>query len=228
VTPDPAALDELRALLAELRRRLKGPQVYYTTPGRPPAGVPPYPAAEVHGMASAVADTLDRVLAWFGLHPQERAFLHYLAEDRLSYTSEIFADWLADHGRDAEGRRVRLLRPRPGDVVVLQASEEGMGGMTRDVWQDLSARLRDAFTKNVTVVLPPGWDFGALDPDQMRAAGWVRADEAVPPSPRPSGCARCGHPDLTYGDFGGGSPTWACRNCRTVMPPPLPADAPPR
>lgn len=194
MTPDPAALDELRALLAELRERVRGRPAVVTAEWESaatddnPNGLRGPVTFQLPGeyvpADAATADLLDRLVAWFGLHPQERAFLRHLAEDRLSYTSEIFADWLSEQGRDAEGRRVRLLRPREGDVVVVELPA---GFFYRDAWPswaEFASAVQHSLPDNRVIVLLHGADLRALDPGQMRAAGWVRARPRRPRQPR--------------------------------------------
>lgn len=134
----------------------------------------PEVSPEDFGPLNAWADDLRALMAWWDALPGVlRGYLLALAGDRTDEVSILtFADYLEENGRTAEGQRVRLLRPQPGDVLALWVGS-------------LFAARRGAALAGVT--LPPGVAAVALyederleavDPEQLRAAGWVRESEA--------------------------------------------------
>lgn len=109
-----------------------------------------------------------------------RGFLTALARDRLDAdTILVFADWLEEHGRTAEGQRVRLLRPRPGDVLVLLPQDQHPIEVQRQALADRAGELADALGLCWVGLPSPEFDIRLADPEQLRAAGWVREEEAV-------------------------------------------------
>lgn len=157
------AAEELRALAAEFRLMLTDE----AAPHR----------ADLTNMLGEFCD-------WLTMPPLERKFVQSLLRDRADETTICaFADWLEDNGRNAEGRRVRLLRPQAGDVLVLWVD-------TAEEQQAAVARLQETFL----VEGGPNWlvvrgsqDVQRFDPEGMRAAGWVRVEETYHPSPSGSG-----------------------------------------
>jgi uncharacterized protein (TIGR02996 family) len=111
------------------------------------------------------------IMAWLeALPPVLRGFLESLSSDRLDDTTiGAFADWLEEHGHTAAGQRVRLLRPQPGNVLVAWVTSKLV-----------TYRQEDVALPGVSVVaLYDDERIEAIDPEQLRAAGWVRESEAA-------------------------------------------------
>jgi uncharacterized protein (TIGR02996 family) len=110
-----------------------------------------------------------------------RGFLTALARDRLDAdTILVFADWLEEHGHTAEGQRVRLLRPQPGAVLVFTPGHDVTNPAERDDLDRAADEVARRAGYDWWVRLPgPGYDLRAIDPEQLRAAGWVRESEAA-------------------------------------------------
>jgi uncharacterized protein (TIGR02996 family) len=129
------------------------------------------PAPEAYHLADVMA-------WWEALPPVLRGFLCSLSGDRLDDTTlGAFADWLEEHGHTAEGQRVRLLRPQPGDVLVLYFDPAGMTAQRRAVLDESVKRLAEGAEVRGWIVTPSCNNLEAIDPEQLRAAGWVREEE---------------------------------------------------
>lgn len=109
------------------------------------------------------------------LPPVLQGFLESLSANRLDAdTILVFADWLEEHGRTEAGERVRLLRPQPGDVIAVWPASH-----TDDAHFEAGQICNDLAAGGcLTVLLCFGEDLAVADPDQLRAAGWVREEEA--------------------------------------------------
>jgi hypothetical protein len=114
--------------------------------------------------------------AWNALPAVLRGYLLALAEDRLDEISILtFADWLEEHGQTEAGQRVRLLRPRSGDVLAVWPSAD-----TDDAHFTAGIVCNELANRGfATVLMLFGETLAAADPEQLRAAGWVREEEAV-------------------------------------------------
>jgi hypothetical protein len=109
---------------------------------------------------------LDRLDA---LPPALRGLIRAAAESRLDgELLEFLADYLDEHGL-ADGRRVRLLRPQQGDVLAV------WGGWANPLAAQEAAGALAMFA--AVLDLSPGQDLATAAPEQLRAAGWVRAEE---------------------------------------------------
>jgi hypothetical protein len=130
---------------------------------------------------SALARLLERLLWLLGLSEGERRFVTALAGDAADFaTLGVFADWLEEAGRTADGARVRRLVPRDGDVLVLRYPPESYS--SQGVQESAAAMARDLRARGLNVdvaVLADDSDLSALDSDAMRAAGWVRAEDVL-------------------------------------------------
>jgi uncharacterized protein (TIGR02996 family) len=125
---------------------------------------------------------LGRLLWILGLSEGERRFVAALAEDASdTVTAEVYADWLEEQGRTAEGATVRRLVPRDGDVLVITAPSGASDAASRRRWAahaaDLRAKLLASGRDARVLVLPHGSVAEDLDVGAMRAAGWVRAED---------------------------------------------------
>jgi uncharacterized protein (TIGR02996 family) len=99
----------------------------------------------------------------------------------------VMADWLDEHGRTAEGARVRRLVPKAGELLVgttaPEDSEESAGDPSPE--RRLLSALVDAVIsacphdRPSIVVLPHGADLQALDEEEMLHLGWVPAVRVV-------------------------------------------------
>ena len=129
-----------------------------------------------------VQSALSRLTWLFGLSEQERDFVLDLAKDATDFvTASVYADWLAENGRNAESERVRLLSPKDGDVLVGWAAGAGDGSVKRLASEigKIAEALRERGTHLAGgVALPPGAELAALSPEQMRKHGWVSVIEA--------------------------------------------------
>jgi hypothetical protein len=197
-----AARAELAGLLAEVKARAEHPP-YTVSWDEPPIpttdlttavpwdapteATPPADIEAVHEAISAhvlnpavtLARLLERLLWLLGLSEGERRFVTALADDAADFdTAQVYADWLLDQGRTANGARVRRLVPRDGDVLVWTVS----GGEdpvrlaeVRRHAQALCDGLRDRGLHTLGAVVPQGVEVDSLGVGAMRAAGWVRA-----------------------------------------------------
>jgi hypothetical protein len=160
-TPTTELLDEarreLRALLDDLRAGCGGPALL-------PAPRP-----------------LIRLCALLGLSERERAFVSVLADDAADFDLyNVLADWLEDEGRTKDGARVRRLVPQDGDVLIWRMPPTDTGGVLlpfgayEAAARNLQSVLMGRGVNTAYAVLPDDANLSALDPDRMRAAGWVR------------------------------------------------------
>lgn len=114
-----------------------------------------------------------------GLTEPEWGFIRELlsdASDRLP--AEVFADWLCDQGRDAEGRRVRRLKLEDGDLVVFFAPN----GATEEELDSLAERVEQVkrwFPGVAFLGAVNGVEVEEFDPNAMRSAGWLRREEVA-------------------------------------------------
>lgn len=201
------ARDKLQSLLDDLRRLGENPHVISYRPeegmsveeirgrvarviardGRRIALVPV--GQEVASFPQTqLEQLLEALLAFLGLHPQERAFVRVLAENRTDdATLAVFADWLEERGQDEAGRRVRLLRPQKGDVLAMWGSDNTKAefGHLEAAAMHLSRNLDGGL---MTLLLRPGQDVRLLPPSQMREAGWVRVEESQAQQQEPEEC----------------------------------------
>lgn len=71
----------------------------------------------------SMIEMIDR-LAWLlDLSAEERYFIVSLVEsDDKATPAAVFADWLADHEREAEGHKYRLLHLMPERILVVRAA----------------------------------------------------------------------------------------------------------
>jgi hypothetical protein len=108
---------------------------------------------------------------WYALPAAVRGLLSELALARLDGDLiEILADWLEEHGHHGAAR-VRLLRPRPGDVVGVLAATNGPAdqilaqGLVAQLGREGIAAVRllrtDGGTEDLTLLL----------------SNWVRQEE---------------------------------------------------
>jgi hypothetical protein len=131
-----------------------------------------------------LTSALTRLCALLGLSGRERAFVSALADDAADFDLySVLADYLEDQGRTRDGARVRRLVPRDGDVLVWQTGVPGPGPWERPTaYQEAADRVRKGLAARGVdthaVTLPAGADLSAVDPEQMRLAGWVRDGEA--------------------------------------------------
>jgi hypothetical protein len=149
----------------------------------PPGSEPMVTLAEAAELAHAAQHLTDR----------EWAFVSGALADASNYPLFlVLADWLDDHGRTAEGARVRRLVPKAGELLVGTTApddeEESAGdGSPPDVSPErrLLSALVDAVIsacphdRPSIVVLPHGADLQALDEEEMRTLGWVRTERVV-------------------------------------------------
>jgi hypothetical protein len=148
------------------------------------------PSAPPHGRQatfspSALAGLLRRLLWLLGLSEGERRFVTALAEDVTDgdcVTLEVFADWLEEEGRTADGPRLRRLVPRDGDVLVFTVATGPDAAAESRACEKAAGRLADILAARgvrcTPVVAYHGTDISALPQQTMRAAGWVRAEDA--------------------------------------------------
>jgi uncharacterized protein (TIGR02996 family) len=199
-----AARAELARLLADVRGQAMRPSL--TVSVDPGAAVPwdaptqPTPQADMEAMLSAAvfnaatsltilpdsafARLLERICWLLNLSGGERRFVAALAQDAGDFdTAQVYADWLLDQGRTADGARVRRLVPQDGDVLVWQIPNLAVAARQERVYLAGAEYVRNELNArgiNTTAVfLPDGADLSALDPDAMRAAGWVRAGDVA-------------------------------------------------
>jgi hypothetical protein len=156
---------------------------------------------------SAMASLLRRLLWILGLSRGERRFVTALAEDASdTVTAEVYADFLEENGRTAEGAGVRRLAPQDGDVLVITAPSGASDAASRRRWAahaaDLRAKLLASGRDARVLVLPCGSGAENLDLDAMRAAGWVRA-EAVRSAANRVGADCEGHPHPRFREGAG-------------------------
>jgi uncharacterized protein (TIGR02996 family) len=126
---------------------------------------------------------LRRLLWILGLSQGERRFVTALAEDASdTVTAEVYADWLEEQGRTAEGATVRRLVPRDGDVLVFTVAPGRDAAGEARACEKAAGRLADILAARgvrcTPVVAYHGTDVSALPRQTMRAAGWVRAEDA--------------------------------------------------
>jgi uncharacterized protein (TIGR02996 family) len=195
-----AARAELTRLLAEAKGRALNPP--FTVSVDPGAAVPwdappqPTPLADIEALQASLAGTptvpltaplaplthaLERLCWLLGLSGGERRFVTALAEDAGDFDlCSVYADWLEDQGRPEDGIRVRRLVPRDGDIIVMRYPEGAYE--YQDVLKTLSAvegHLKARGVDIFALALHDHDDLTALDPDAMRAAGWVRAVDVL-------------------------------------------------
>jgi hypothetical protein len=131
----------------------------------------------VEGLAGSPAlverlqQQLDRLDA---LPPALRGLIRAALESRLDGDLlDFLADYLDEHGL-ADGHKVRLLRPVSVDVIAVWADRDSAMREAERVAADL-----ERATALPAVVLVPGARVECLHPDQLRAVGWVREEEAA-------------------------------------------------
>lgn len=85
---------------------------------------------------------------------------------------------LPTHGRDAGGYSDTYLEHPAREVELLEIAPDTILIATGDGWtEETFAALREVVrTETLVIHLPPGVTLEALDQEQMRAAGWVRAN----------------------------------------------------
>jgi hypothetical protein len=198
-----AARAEMTRLLAEVKARALKPPRVVDYPEAVPWGTPahPNPVADIEAVAQTAVDSaerygpsslrplygpwraqrvlLERLLWLLGLSEGERRFVAALADDAVDFaTLEVFADWLEDEGRTADGARVRRLVPRDGDVIVVRhppgPRHEAHCATVRQMLDALAARGVRVWA----VTMSDDMSLETAPPDAMRAAGWVRAEDA--------------------------------------------------
>lgn len=143
------------------------------------SGLPkPSPGAIGPERSASHLDRLAAAMAWFErLPPLLRSFLESLSGDRLDDTTiGAFADYLEEHGHTAEGQRVRLLRPQPGDLLVLWPADRSAA--QRTYVRETAEQMRAALPVHTLECHDPDSRVESIDPEQLRAAGWVRESEA--------------------------------------------------
>ena len=113
------------------------------------------------------------------LTAREWHFLQALSANALDQdTALVFADWLEENGRDEAGRRVRLLAPQPGNLLILWPTEGTPAAQeaARLALEDLRPFLPPGVTC-VTMAAPDA-RIEDLTEEDMRDIGWVRAEHA--------------------------------------------------
>jgi hypothetical protein len=131
-------------------------------------------------LLSRLGALLDRLDA---LPPALRGLIRAALESRLDGDLlEFLADYLDEHGL-ADGHKVRLLRPVPGDLLLLwhrthYTSDENRQAMAA-LAEQVAQMLADDHDVHWVTLPAPELDFRLLDPEQLRAAGWVREEEAA-------------------------------------------------
>jgi hypothetical protein len=176
------------------------------------------------------AEALDRLCWLLSLSPGERSFVGEAADaahthdlPRLWDGLAVFADWLEEQGAPAGS--VRRLAPQTGDVLVFSYAAKGLSPEQRERnrnalmehTQFLCAHLAKQ-GREVTCIIQAedgNFDVQHLPVAQMRAAGWVPADEAralaVLAGYDGDNCPLCG--SLCY-VTSTASKTWECECCR--------------
>jgi len=74
------------------------------------------------------------------------------------------------------------LRPQPGDVIVVRASQPLRPDVRVDMYETFAALLISKGidpTTFLTLIVDPQLHMGHLDLEGMRQHGWVRADEVA-------------------------------------------------
>jgi uncharacterized protein (TIGR02996 family) len=121
----------------------------------------------------------NRLLWLLGLSEGERRFVRALAEDVADFDmAQVYADWLEDDGRTAAGIRVRRLVPRDGDVIVVRHPPGPRHEAHCATVQQLLDALAARGVRVWAVTMSDDMSLEAAPPDAMRAAGWVRAEDA--------------------------------------------------
>jgi hypothetical protein len=122
-----------------------------------------------------------RLCALLGLSDRERAFITAALDDAADFDLySVLADWLEEEGRTRDGARVRRLAPKDGDVLVWRAPESWSGGglgSIREAIDRVRQHLQARGVETTSIILYGDDELSALDPERMRAAGWVRADD---------------------------------------------------
>lgn len=154
----------------------------HAAPGYDLSGFPDSTTAVVRELLAEVRRLrkIRAVAQWLAkAAPEEQAFVEDLVKNPANYVSlEIFADWLEDRGRLDQGRRIRLLCPQTGDVLVLRSppghrtnsSDERVASRIR---AELLRRGRDCFL----VVMPDGWDLERIPKGARLEAGLYTLSE---------------------------------------------------
>jgi len=194
-----AVTAELRSLLDDLRKIGEAPWVWYYEPGAASAAVMAevekavqsgetrmvVAPADQRGVRFTATTTMEPILSKLLAHlcgEHERAFLLHLLGNRLDGdTAAVFADWLEEHGRTEAGDRVRLLRPRKGDLLVMSIDRSDIREhATWEQWEEsiqAGNRLARQFDCQM-ILLSQSMQLNNMDADAMRKHGWVRAEEA--------------------------------------------------
>jgi hypothetical protein len=133
------------------------------------------------GVNAGAADALRRLCWLCALTDEERAFVTAGLADRLdSLTWDALADYLEEHGKTPHATRVRTLRPRPGDLLVLTFGQ-ATATLPDTALQTIDALRADAADAGFAVVVNqvPDSDLHVLDTQEMHEAGWVTREEAL-------------------------------------------------
>jgi hypothetical protein len=136
----------------------------------------------------SLVNSFGHLLWLLGLCPEERQFVKDAAETPCDYAGLlIFADWLADKGRDLESGKISTLVPPDGGLLVFTPNpiqgtareEKEKAARDKEMLKLLAEKLK-SFNRNVMWVrLPTGAELDALSPDDLERLGWVRKQEWI-------------------------------------------------
>ncbi len=85
-----------------------------------------------------------------------------------------------DEYRKALDAKIERLDVKPGDVVLVKPAGESHREWCMDAAKAIGAHLQQRFSDSeggVMLIIPPGADLEAVNPEMMRQHGWVRAED---------------------------------------------------
>ncbi len=112
------------------------------------------------------------LLKWLNsMTSTERGFVDSLLAHRADFFSlEVFADWLEEEDRLDESRRIRLLCPQTGDVLLIREPARVISASYKQNTRQIAQSIRQELLKRgrdcLVVCLPADWNLEHLTPDQ--------------------------------------------------------------
>lgn len=131
---------------------------------------------------------LDRLCALLSLSPGERAFVTEIADATVAgdvsgadASLGVFADWLEDAERLADGTRFRRMRVQPNDVVVVTMPRHDTPQEIKLCRDKCKAMLENISERHQVqgIAMPHNYTIASLPRDMMRGQGWVHQEEAT-------------------------------------------------